>query len=78
MTVMGRFEHEHRRSLTSPAGGKKVQKRANMPWWGGFDSRVWLKSDPWFDVLVPVVFSIAIGVIARGRERLSAASHNSD
>lgn len=29
--------------------------RSNMPWWGGFDPRVWRKTDPWLDMLLPVV-----------------------
>lgn len=29
--------------------------RANMPWNGGFDLRVWRKADPWLDMLVPIV-----------------------
>ena len=33
--------------------------RANMPWYGGFDVRVWSKSDPWLDMLLPI-FAVAM------------------
>ena len=33
--------------------------RANMPWWGGFDVRVWSKLDPWLDMLLPI-FAVAM------------------
>ena len=39
--------------------------RANMPWWGGLDLRVWQHGDPWLDWIVPCVTVIAIAVIAR-------------
>jgi len=29
------------------------QRRANMPWWGGFDPRVWHGLHSWTDWLVP-------------------------
>ncbi|BEV00061.1 hypothetical protein [Novosphingobium olei] len=28
-------------------------RRANMPWWGPFDLRVWAKADQWLDWIVP-------------------------
>jgi hypothetical protein len=28
-------------------------QRANMPWWRGFDLRVWNHLDPWLDWLLP-------------------------
>ena len=34
--------------------------RANMPWWGGLDGRVWAKADPWFDWLLPALAVIAV------------------
>ncbi len=34
-------------------------KRANMPWWGGFDYRVW-NADSAFDFLVPVMACIIV------------------
>ena len=36
--------------------------RANMPWWGGFDPRVWQYVDPWLDWLVPSVFAVGIAL----------------
>jgi len=44
-------------------------RRANMPWWGGFDPRVWHKLDPWLDWAVPTVAVIAIAVIVRSSAR---------
>jgi len=38
--------------------------RANMPWWGGLDLRVWQRLDPWLDWLVPSLAAVAIAVIA--------------
>ena len=42
-------------------------RRANMPWWGGLDHRVWLKLDPWLDWIVPSLLAIAIAAIAARR-----------
>ena len=39
--------------------------RANMPWWGGFDLRVWQRLDPWLDWLVPSLAAVAIAVFAQ-------------
>lgn len=37
--------------------------RANMPWWGAFDPRVWRKLDAWADWIVPaLVVSIVAGL----------------
>lgn len=41
--------------------------RANMPWWGPFDLRVWTKLDPWIDWLGPVVATSSVAWIARRR-----------
>ena len=38
--------------------------RANMPWWGGLDARVWHKVDPWLDWLVPSLVAVGIAMIA--------------
>lgn len=38
--------------------------RANMPWWGGLDLRVWERLDPWLDWLVPCLTVVAIALIA--------------
>jgi len=44
--------------------------RANMPWWGGLDYRVWLKLDPWLDCILPSLLAVAIAVVAdRARKR---------
>ena len=39
--------------------------RANMPWWGGLDLRVWEQLDPWLDWIVPTMFVFAIALVAR-------------
>lgn len=39
--------------------------RANMPWWGGLDPRVWQKADPWLDWLVPGGICSAIAIAVR-------------
>jgi hypothetical protein len=46
--------------------------RANMPWWGGFDPKVWSYTDPWFDWIVPLVTVVVIALVAtqRGRRAL--------
>lgn len=41
--------------------------RANMPWWGGLDLRVWQYVDPWLDWIVPVVVTVLIAAFARSR-----------
>ncbi len=39
--------------------------RANMPWWGPFDPRVWQKFDAWADWVGPsVAVAIVAGVVA--------------
>ena len=38
--------------------------RANMPWWGGLDLRVWGHLDPWIDWIVPVLAVSAIAFAA--------------
>ena len=46
--------------------------RANMPWWGGLDHRVWLKLDPWLDWILPSLLAIAIAIVAQratGKQR---------
>ena len=39
-------------------------QRANLPWWGAFDPRVWRKADAWADWLAPVVCVCAIAPLA--------------
>ena len=41
--------------------------RANMPWWGGLDLRVWQSPDPWLDWLVPVAATMLIALLAGWR-----------
>ncbi|MNJ35688.1 hypothetical protein D3C77_304410 [compost metagenome] len=41
-------------------------KRANMPWWGGFDWRVWDMASL-LDWLVPVLVCIAVYLVAKYR-----------
>ena len=43
-------------------------RRANMPWWGGLDLRVWQRADPWLDWTLPCAIAVIIAVIMnRGR-----------
>jgi hypothetical protein len=39
-------------------------RRANMPWWGGLDLRVWQHLDPWLDWIAPTVVVLAIAILA--------------
>lgn len=39
-------------------------KRANMPWWGGFDPKVWPKADQWLDWILPTIAVIVVAVAA--------------
>lgn len=38
-------------------------RRANMPWWGGFDLRVWPKADQWIDWIAPTLATIALALV---------------
>jgi len=38
--------------------------RANLPWWGWADVRVWPKLDQWLDWIGPVVVTVAVAAIA--------------
>lgn len=42
--------------------------RANMPWWGPFDLRVWPKRDQWIDWIGPLAATMLAALIA-GRLR---------
>ncbi len=42
-------------------------RRANMPWWGPFDLRVWTTLDQWLDWIGPVAATVAIA-LAKGRK----------
>jgi hypothetical protein len=39
--------------------------RANMPWWGGLDIRVWQKVDPWLDWGLPSLLVLVVALAAR-------------
>lgn len=39
--------------------------RANMPWWGGFDFKVWQKVDPWLDWMVPLALVFTLALLAQ-------------
>ena len=41
--------------------------RANMPWWGGLDLRVWQNFDPWFDWLMPSLTVVVIAIVANAK-----------
>ena len=40
--------------------------RANMPWWGRLDRRVWPKLDQWLDWIGPVVATVIVALLAAG------------
>src|SRR5689334_14828613 len=46
--------------------------RANIPWWGGLDPRVWQRPDPWLDWIAPTTLVCALVVVGRMRERSCA------
>jgi hypothetical protein len=39
--------------------------RANMPWWGPFDLRVWPKLDQWIDWIGPIAATSVVARLAR-------------
>jgi len=41
--------------------------RANMPWWGPFDLRVWPKADQWVDWIAPLVASCVVATVMSRR-----------
>jgi len=48
--------------------------RANMPWWGGLDLRVWEQPDPWLDWMLPTLVVCALALcrcdwLTSGRSR---------
>ena len=45
-------------------------RRANMPWWGGFDPRVWELGSV-LDFLVPIALCTLVFVVARRANRLA-------
>lgn len=38
-------------------------RRANMPWWGRFDLRVWPKLDQWVDWIAPLAVTCAVALL---------------
>ena len=48
--------------------------RANMPWWGRFDARVWQHADPWLDWIVPSVVTSIIAFVAQRRGKAATSS----
>lgn len=47
--------------------------RANMPWWGTFDGRVWPKADQWADFVGPVIATVPVA-LAMGRRQKKRGS----
>jgi hypothetical protein len=45
--------------------------RANMPWWGGLDLRVWQTVDPWLDWIVPCAAVIGLALVMQRRGQVS-------
>ncbi|MDT0508941.1 hypothetical protein [Novosphingobium sp. MMS21-SN21R] len=49
--------------------------RANLPWWGTFDLRIWPKPDQWADWIGPVVVTPLMAAFmnrrAQGRQSLN-------
>lgn len=41
--------------------------RANMPWWGPLDLRVWPKLDQWVDWIGPLVVTCGLALFAQKR-----------
>jgi len=39
-------------------------RRANMPWWGGFDRRVWDVHSWWWNLLLPWLIAAAVAAVA--------------
>ena len=42
--------------------------RANMPWWGPFDLRVWPKLDQWVDWMAPLLATCSVALIVRRKQ----------
>ncbi|AIT82801.1 hypothetical protein [Novosphingobium pentaromativorans] len=43
--------------------------RANMPWWGAFDGRVWPKADQFADWIGPIVSTCSLALVMRRRRK---------
>lgn len=48
--------------------------RANMPWWGAFDPRVWTKADQLADWIGPVAANLSLAIIMQRRKARRALS----
>lgn len=44
--------------------------RANLPWWGIFDGRVWPKVDQWADWIGPIVVTVPVAWAAQRRRQI--------
>lgn len=42
--------------------------RANMPWWGPLDLRVWPKLDQWVDWIAPLVVTCTLAYVMHRRK----------
>ena len=52
-------------------------KRANMPWWGGLDPRVWHTVHSWLDWIAPCLVTCAVaGAIYLTKRRITASDRN--
>lgn len=49
--------------------------RANMPWWGGLDPKVWQYADPWLDWIAPSFVVVVVAIVA-GRWRIYRAERS--
>lgn len=43
--------------------------RANLPWWGAFDLRVWPKADQWVDWIGPIAATTTTAAIIHRRRK---------
>lgn len=43
--------------------------RANMPWWGALDHRVWPKLDQWVDWIAPLMSTCTLAAVMTYRSR---------
>lgn len=43
--------------------------RANLPWWGAFDLRVWPKADQWADWIGPIAATTTTAAIIHRRRK---------
>lgn len=50
--------------------------RANMPWWGGLDPRVWGYADPWIDWIAPTVTVLVVAFVASRWRQSGRADHS--